>query len=348
VNIFVDLHHDSLFTSLQLLWEKRLNFNLYRPIGEDWFTSGYWKLAEVYGNNPATITQYLGIRDTVPVTYRQLNEIEEARPDYYRVKGNPYDHKAVTFEQFCNMKFDIVIASLQTHIDPYIDLVAKHQPQAKFVHQMGNEWGVDYNKVKNLLASTKRRQVPAGVNAVFYHQEFPQDLYSYKEPDKSNVIRSFVNCLTEPSFHSDWQDFLELEKALPYIFESYGASCRNGAIQDQVAIARMMQDSLFGFHLKTGGDGYGHVITNWFSVGRPVIVRKSQYKDRLADELLIDGVTCIDLDNGTLATNIERIKDMAKPDKHLEMCRAARKRYEEVVDFDKEEQEIRAWLDNLV
>jgi len=65
MKVFAELHHQSLFTSLQFLFEKRLGYQLFRPIGEKWFREGYWKICEPYGNDIRTITQYLGIRDEV-------------------------------------------------------------------------------------------------------------------------------------------------------------------------------------------------------------------------------------------------------------------------------------------
>ena len=112
MNIFCDLHQDGLYNSLIMLFDKRLGHNLFRPIGESWFTEGYWKLAEPYGNSSDTITQYLGIRDNYqPVDgTRPLNEVTKV-DNYYTIKGDPYNHKAITLEQFKNMDIDIMIAS---------------------------------------------------------------------------------------------------------------------------------------------------------------------------------------------------------------------------------------------
>ena len=59
MKIFADLHHSSLFTSFKLLFENRLGHRMYRPIGLEWFTEGFWKIAEPYNNNIGTVKQFL-------------------------------------------------------------------------------------------------------------------------------------------------------------------------------------------------------------------------------------------------------------------------------------------------
>ena len=86
MNVFCDKHHISLLYSLQLLFEKRLGGNLFTPIGEEWFTQGYWKGAEAYGNHPSTIKQFLSLEAQGyqhPDGTSPLNRIAEEKPEYY-------------------------------------------------------------------------------------------------------------------------------------------------------------------------------------------------------------------------------------------------------------------------
>ena len=348
MNIFVELHHSGLYNSLIMLFEKRLGHKLFRPIGEEWFKEGFWKLAEPYQNNPATITQYLGIRDSYQPEdgTRPLNEIKKV-DSYYTIKGDPYDQKAITLEQFKNMDIDIIIASYAPHIEPYHKLLKFH-PKAKLIHQQGNEWAVDFTKVKNLLASVMPYNVPSDVNAIFYHQEFSLDTYHYGEPHENKIIRSFVNTLsTQGLFEKDWVDFLELEIYLPeYKFESYGASTRDGVINDQKVIAEKMRESRWGVHLKNMGDGFGHVAHQWFAVGRPVIFRGSQYKDRLAGLLMKDMVTGIDLDKHSITETVNIIRNISNSE-YSRMSLECYKAFNSNVDYDLEEQNIKEFLSKL-
>lgn len=341
MKIFSDLHHGALYYSLQLLFEGRLSFRLYRPIGKAWFDSGYWKIAEPYENNLGTVAQFL--EDCVPADgSRPLNRVKQDTGGYYLVKA-PKDHKAVTLEQFKEIKFDIVIASIPQHLAPYTELIKKYQPEAKLIYQIGNHFGpVDFSLAKNVMASTA--PFSNGVNAVFYHQEFNLDTFCYKPPLNDRKIYSFVHCLGG----KDYEDYKEYKKALlGFEFKSFGAGCDDGAVSGWEHVAEKMHQSMFGFHLKSGGDGFGHIIHNWFACGRPPIVRMSQYKDKLAGELMIDGKTCLDLDGRTLGENVERIKYYSQPEEHKRLCQQAYDRFCEVVDFDREEQELRRFIENL-
>lgn len=340
--IFVDLHHSTLYKSLQMLFEDRLGFSLFRPIGKDWFEQGYWKLAEPYGNNPSTVEQYLGLRDYQPVDgSKPLNQIEEVKPDYYLINDPFKPHKAITLGQFKEMEFDIIIASYDRHIEPFKKLL-QFQPKAKFVFQIGNDWKVDFTQVKNLMASVAPYDVPKGVNAVFYHQEVDTSLFNYKPHQGAEIGRSFVNCLsTADIFKQDWLDFQELERQLHYKLESFGGGCRDGIVQHQEDVARMMKESMFGIHLKSGGDGFGHVLFNWFACGRPVICRKSQYKCKLADKLLTDE-TCFDLDKG-MDYVVKRVNAMSDS-----MHQIVYNKFKAEVDFDKDAEAIKSFIEKLI
>ncbi len=83
ISVFTDLHHESLYQSLQLLFEKRLGWRLFRPAGLDWFQKGYWRIAELYNNAPDTISQFLELRGVKefpyipPFTGKPLNKVKE-------------------------------------------------------------------------------------------------------------------------------------------------------------------------------------------------------------------------------------------------------------------------------
>ena len=54
--ILCDYHHGELYESLLKLFEDRLGGKVYRPIGADWHTEGWW----IMGNDAGMIQQYLG------------------------------------------------------------------------------------------------------------------------------------------------------------------------------------------------------------------------------------------------------------------------------------------------
>ena len=320
--IFSDLHHNALTKSFKMTLEDRIGHEVYFPRGIDWYNKGYFLIAKPYNDDPVTINQYL-----------------EA----------PTTEKTMAYEEFLDTDIDVIMASYIHHVDPYDMLRRNQKPEAKLVHQMGNEWPVDFRIVKNLMASTEVIPVPPGVNTVYYHQEFDTDIYSYKPPKSSKLITSFVNTLREDNiFAKDLQDFLSLESNLKdYEFKAYGSTSRDGTVQGDLKIAQLMKDSFFGVHLKSGGDGYGHVIHNWAAVGRPLIYRGSQYKNKLGGRLLEHMVTGLDLDEMNHLDMVQYINSMTAGT-HRQMCEAMHKKFTDTVNFEQEANDIRDFLGRLI
>jgi hypothetical protein len=346
MKVFVDYHHGNLLYSLYLLFEKRLGFELYRPIGLDWASQGWWKVHEPYGWAQDTANQYLGLDgrewihvDEMNINMLNLNYNSWKEGEIYRIRDmeNNFVHRAVTLETFRNMKFDLIIASFPTHTN-WVDLL-QLQPQAKFIMQIGNEGQT--SDADNILCSTADFVAKPYQNVMRYHQEFDLTDYFYQTPPNHNKINSFVVSLPEPLTYEMYKGMLP-----EFDFHAYGVGSPDGTISGSTIPARM-RDSAFGWHIKPS-DGYGHVIHKWFASGRPVITKASYYKGKMAEPLLIDGETCIDLDKRSFEDNLTFIKEMAKPENHLRMCKNAFKKFNEVVDFDMESIEIKNWLNNLI
>lgn len=340
LQVFCDFHHGSLLYSLQLLFEKRLGWNLYRPIGMEWFSSGIWRLADVYPNPADTAKQYLGTDDRHWDQYKNLNGDYKIEDGIYHVYDPVHEihQKAITLEKFKEMPIDIVISSISAHDVTFANLIREYKPQAKHIAHMGNIY--QQTDVANVMCSTK--PYPTDKYVVFYHQEFPLDIFKYEPPSQEKKIISFVNLLPAREYYDSYK------MRLPqYNMKAYGAGCPDGTITGIKAIAQIMSQSMFGFHVKPGGDGFGHIIHNWYACGRPVIIKKSDYIDKLAGDLLIDDVTCIDLDARNIEENIQKIHYWSQADKHLEMCENSIKRFREVVNFDEEEKKIRLFLERL-
>lgn len=350
MNVFADLHHSGLYASLHYLFENRLGFELFRPIGTRWFDEGYWKIAQPYNNNPATIEQYLGIRQDFlpPDGTPALNTIKEQKDGVYYIHDGAHNYyqKAITFEKFLEMDIDVVIASIPAHVEAYKKLIEKHKPKAKLIYQMGNiGWHehVPFNEVKNIMASVKEFSVPSDVNAVFYRQEFDTEVFK-PSPLTTKWITSFVNCLPDP------ERFNRLREMLPdWEFRAFGISCPDGIWTNIEDIALYMKTSMWGYHYKPGGDGYGHVIHNWMAVGRPVLVNLRDYKDKLAGELLEDGVTCFDIsdmDAAEIAYRLEQPNHINIPE-YDQMVENVKQRFAQVVDFKRDAEKVKEFIGRL-
>lgn len=333
MKVLADFHHDDLFHSWHLLFEKRLNWELYAPCGSDWYTKGYWQ----YSTEPKVIDEYLGTG----------KKVEDCGA--YSLMANPCHErniKALTLEQFKEMDIDIIISTVPEHFWIYQKLIKDFKPKAKLIQQVGNEWKkFPYYMVKNLMVSCEPFKVPKNVNTVFYHQEFDLDLFAFENGHWTWTIKSFVNDL--PGL-KDWGLFQKFEKRLnQWKWKSYGLGCRDGNIRPLKKLALEMKTTSFIFHAKSLGDGFGHIIHNIFALGRPGIIRGKYYRGRLAEALIQDGNTCIDLDQHSFDENCALIMQYSDPGEYNRMCQRARKRFDEVVNYDKEFYKIKEFLRKL-
>ena len=108
----------------------------------------------------------------------------------------------------------------------------------------------------------------------------------------------------------------------------------------------MMKKSKFIWQTKNW-DGYGFNIHRAFALGRPVICHPRDYAGKTAEPLLTDGKTCLFVED-TPEKMAKKIEYFAEPDRHREMCENVRRRFLEVVDFDKEFEEIKKFLGRLI
>lgn len=330
MNILCDLHHIGLWHSLEFLFEKRLGHNLYCPVGMEWFPL-YWGIAEPYGNDIRTATQYLTIK---------------APPDrdgIYR-----FDNvKGITLQKFFEMPIDIMIATVPENIEKYKKLITLYKPTTKFIFQMGNMFSTNFARVPNLLSSTIAFPVPSTCNAVFYHQEFDLNIFHHSPPVDTKNIYSFLHTFDSP-IYPDASTFYEVEKLLPdWTFKCYGASNRDECIAGDIPVADKIRESRFIWHVKAGGDGYGHTIHNAFAMGRPPIVKQEYYNNKLAGNLMRDGDTCLTIDGLSPEEIRNKILYFNDPKLYAPLSQHAYEIFTKTVDFDKEEETIREFLTRL-
>jgi hypothetical protein len=293
-----------------------------------WFDEGYWAI----NDQRDTAQQFLA--EAPPLDGTRLLTGEGQR--------------TISFNEFLYTDFDIIIASIPQHIEPFRKLA--ELKGAKLIIQIGNEWAEQFLVGHNVLASVKPRSYTQGTNAIFYHQEFDTQVFSPTPVPQSKKIYSFINCLPKqmPSAWSDYNHLsTELRKKWGFEFKSFGGQCPDGNMDGPQELADKMREAMMIFHVKEGGDGFGHIIYNAYSVGRPIITRSRFYKDRLAEELLVPG-TFLDLDTMSLAEAIQRISKLQfMPEALQEMGEKAHKRFAEVVNYKNESERIAQWLTKL-
>lgn len=352
MRVFTDFHHTSLLRSLVLLFEERLGMEIYRPIGMDWFDDGYWAI----NNQADTAKQFLS-PDSQPLDNTPpLNELFDngiaglygAREGIHKVldPGGKTSHWACTLDFFKNYRFDYVIASIPAHVPLYKNLIKLYNPQAKLIVQMGNNWSLDEYAGENVLASIAPQL--GHPNAMFYHQEFDLEVFRDTPVPPTRKVYSFLNVIRNSGI--GWNDYSELKRIMERLgweFRAYGGQCPDGNMNGAHETASKMREAAFIFHVKPGGDGFGHVIHNAYAVGRPLITRPSHYRGQLAEQLLVPG-TFIDLDRygrGEVKNILTRL--MFDPDSLAQMGRSAAHRFDEVINYEAEAKEISEWLSTL-
>jgi hypothetical protein len=343
MNVFCDFHHAGLYKSLQLLFEKHFGWSLYRPIGEDWFTRGYWRLAEPYGNNAGTIRQFLSTETANWEAFVNLNGSYTVEDGIYHIY-DPIEkchQKAITYQKFMSMPIDFVISTYEPHDFTFQNLANEHHPRCKFVVQMGNIF--QKTDAKYVMCSTAPYSVPVNKEVIFYHQEFPLDIFKFTPPPQNKRITSMVMLLPEASKY-----YAQKAEMPDYEFRAYGVGAPEGVINSLEDIAKQMQESMFGWHVKPFGDGFGHIIHNWAASGRPIITNFADYRDKLAGQFLINGVTALDIENLPPAMIASEIRRMSEPETHQKMCEAIHAKFTEVCNFDREAEALKQFFADIV
>ncbi len=347
--VFADFHHASLLNSLIMLFEGRMGGQVYRPIGMEWADKGFWHIYP----HPDTQRQYLSLDQgyrpadgTPPVNLvQEVVNFDAGEPTLYLCRDIESDrvNKAIDFATFCQMD---IVASVPQHVEPFKKLIREYMPNAKLIFQIGNAWTVEAAQAPNIMASALINDVPADVNFVQYHQEFDLDVFKNNGPGfERERIASFINV------HHDMPDyelFLKLEKLMPgWAWRSFGGQGRDGSVDGSARLAKAMRDARFIWHVKAGGDGYGHVLFNAAAMGRPVIVKRSYYAGKLGEKLLIDGVTCINIDGKEPDQIIAEIERYNEPEAYANMCRNVYANFKAQVDFDADFEQIKTFIDRL-
>jgi hypothetical protein len=312
----------------------------------DWFDQGYWNHERAW-HGDAIARQYL--------------EPWGSDTDLRYDPGHDRYQKLVTLQKARDLRPDIVISTLAHN----------HEGFARFASEVGAVFGLQLGNVRfspidmaedrwdlakfGLVSSI----LPAPVHKphVVYHQEFSLTDFHPEpvEPHSPLRIASFVQCFAENErTYALFTEAADLSPAFDWrVYGAYGSKPLDrfaaGNIDHCTDIGPTMRQQDIAWHGKQWSDGFGHVIHNWFSVGRPVIGYESYYRDQLAGPLWQEGITSFDITGktahevGNLLSELQR-----EPERIVEMGANAAKRFREIVDFDEEEQAIRAMFETVL
>lgn len=348
MKLLIDYHHADLFESFGLLAD-RFGWELYRPIGMEWFDADYWQF-EKRAHGDAVARQYLSIYDSDRDWGTHWERADSTHPGRL--------HRMLTVEQARALRPDIVIASV-THNEPGLQRFAG-EVGATFGVQLGNvgqAFEVDWAKARFALCSTSMPFSPS-VPSVIYRQEFSLDDFRYEWPPiADNSVSSFVQCFPEnrgPTRGNFYDQFVALADELSELdFRVYGAygsapfdRLARGNLPSTPDVAAAMRATRIAWHAKFWSDGYGHVIHNLHAVGRPVMAFHNYYADKLAGPLMDHGVTGFDLSrmsHDEIVATLRRL--IADDDYHREISENAAARFRAVVDFNADAENVRQLLE---
>jgi len=354
---FADFHQASLAFSLRLL-AKRLNAQIFFPIGEDWANKRIWLIHKPYNYSKDTVKQYLGIDhrykpiDGTPALHPHLQKKWDHFTSVDSVTGDTI--KYLSFSQFIKYPIDIIIASIPDHWETFTKLAKAYKPEAKVICQMGNMFNevnsyIENGTIKNLMSSTIPFELPVNINKIFYHQEFPLEIFKRQPIHNNKNIYSFVNCFQiSELFKEDEQIFKNVEKKMAdWSFKSYGASNRDGFVSGLAELADKMNESTFVWHTKRGGDGYGHIVLNAAFLGKPLITKNTYYQNKLGGKFMQDGFNAVCIDNLSIDQIVNKITYYSTEEHYKVLSDNLYRTAIETVNFDNEEHLLRNFFNNL-
>jgi len=323
--------------ALHCLFEKRLGWNLYRPIGERWREKGFLRLKALQG--------YGGVF-SVDEEYAHsdaLGQIQCSDGIQYIPMELNYTQKAITFNKFLEMDIDVIVTTFYGHEESFHKLVKLHKPNAIFIRVITNIHEKPLGFCRNILLATYE-PMPPDVNYIIFHPEHHED-YCFTPPTNHKTIKSFVHHF--PSYPADLDTWNKCKSSLrDFTFKMHGKDGMDGVVPLSL-MPQAMKDSAFVWHVKGHGGG-GYVARQALACGRPCIIKKKYavIHNTLAKELFVDSVNCIDLDLG-VERGIELIREWSQPDRHVEVCKATAEKFKKDVNFAEEAEKIRTWINHL-
>lgn len=353
MNILSDFHHSDLWWSHHLIFEAALGHTLYRPRGMEWYERGYY-----YQNAPHVARQFLvdsmfTLEAAVQYPSTRIEMLSGSHPGLRAsmdtIAGCRYYPliNTLSLDEFRDAKIDVIMPTLSDNQEPWLRLRKDFKPGAKLLREEGNVHGwvglnPEYGNVLTSDLPTFRKS--AAPNKLLYHQRFDSRVFTYQEPTVFNRITCFM-----PAFRGcpDLVSFFERHDLMGMEFVDYGHSAKRGFLNTKERYAEEMRRTTFVWHVKPGGDGFGHVLHNSFAMGRPVITVGEDYRDTIAQPLLLDGETCI-LIGRDPHENSKKIRSLSHPDAIRAMSRHAADRFKQAVDYEGEKEQIRTFLERLV
>ena len=355
MKIFTDLHHVDLYHSLHLLFEKRLNFEIYRPICEKtWFNQteipdfvkcGAWqihnscRMHDPVDYDLPMFHQYLTLGCGENLIWNGYDRDQDIHKIYN--PAHNYHSKCIDLRTFKDMEFDIIMPTHTVHYKSFEKLL-EFQPKAKYVCHVGNS-DVIIDNCENVIHSVTYKS--NNKNKVLVHQELDSNCYKHIEPN-TNTKNLFAIC----QLYQYKEIYEEYKQHLTDLNMRYhGTNTPDGVLHGTPEVGKKMQEANLAWSTKYWG-GLGHTNMGWFYSGRALVTNMSEHYRQGGDtlDLFEPGYNCIDLDSNTTHENCKLIREWMKPENQLKYGNNAKKRFHEVINYDHEAENVKKFLENLI
>lgn len=343
MNILADFHHADLWWAIQLL-ANRLGATIFRPYGMDWYDQGYYKLyGDLRRKDPY---RYLAKQYLVDTIYRYFNGTGVGR----ETKAGCLDYpqfNLLTLEEAKSTQIDIVLCSVNEN-EPFFYKLKEFFPVAKFVRHAGNDLDTNVNSemYQNLLSSALAPYNAFNGHKIIWREEFDLTLFKFRPITNFNNIYTFQGDLG--GNEDAWELWTKLKHSLEdFNFKAYGVGNEDGKIYPKRQFVEGMLNASFVFQSKGPWEGYGHVIHNAVCLGRPPIVYKKDYADKLVGCLLKDELTCLFIDSD-FEKMIDKIRYWSHPKNLWFLSQNACGVFKKEVNFDTEFVEVKKFFEELV
>lgn len=348
MKILADFHHGDLFESHQLVFGDRFGYEVYAPYGLEWFEEDIWAFERAVHGDAVARQYLLGIFGAAPPDANGIVRAPDAHHPGRTLTG-------ITLAAARDAKLDLVMSSVPANAIGFRRFA--RETAAGWLMHIGNQWGnEDVLGISPDGAIVTTTSDIGAIPHVVVHQEFSLADFRYEPPTGFGAIASCVNCF--PEMTTEYQDnFIPTVRALPeYDWRVYGAygtapldDLAAGNLDTTAAVADAMRGAAAGWHAKHWSDGFGHVLHNWFAVGRPVFGYQRYYADKIGGPLWVEGETSFDVETKSvseIAGILARLRD--EPDYHRALCENAARRFREIVDFDADAELVRGLVERVL
>ena len=333
MNILIDYHHGSLFKSMGYLLKKRLQYNVYAPVGDDWLIR-----EKLYSHYPDKTTPY------------QMLNSWESYYEYNRICP-------IKLSEFVDSNIDVIVCTLLENYSIFRNILEKYNKKCKLVLHIGNNHPPDMLErmcVKNLWSTSWCTFIKSNIkNKVFTSQEFSVELFTKQLTCNIKSIINLKHMLNDIELNI----LTQIKDKLPrdWVVKMYGVNNKDGVLHGtEENYSTHIKNCGFVYHVKYVDEGYGHNIHNAFACGKPVITDSQrmgvnwngEFIKNSAHLLFEDDVNIIDVSKNSIDDIVNKLVLMSNNYEYY--SNTTYDIFNKKINFDDDSIKIKIFLNNLI